>query len=298
MRLWEFHFPIPPWLLEVFGIMPGVFLEIEVFICRDDPDRKENSFIATLWLNRVVDIKEPDQPHRAESVTFNFSFSWPNPYHISDEEYCQNLAPSEVSEGSNDTFVNTDWMPDSPAPDYRNLSPQPPCFQAAEGEQQPQQPEISTLEIIQRVNERIGQACTIAEGLAQTIYRVRAGRDLDQVAFREGRLTYCQLQQIDRANNPDLNNNAADTAIAGPSAQLQEDEEHHKGEEEEWPPSHCLRTLEQTQVEDLSLATQMSPEFSENSTRQFEPIKTPIIPFPQEEDWSLWLNKQLDRVFQ
>ena len=123
MMIWELCFPIPPWILEAFGITPGIFLEIEFFFCRDNPDREENLIVITLWLNRVVDLDNDDQSHRVESLTLNFRFSWPNQYHVPDKEYCRNLAPSTVSKGSDDTFANTDWSQGPPAPNYHLLSP-------------------------------------------------------------------------------------------------------------------------------------------------------------------------------
>ena len=226
MRIWEFWFPIPPWILEAFSITPGILLEVELFLCRDDPDREENLIIIIIWLNRVVYLNNGDQPHRLETITLNFRFSWPNQYHISDEEYHRNIAPSNISKGSDNTFANTNWSPGSPAPYYNSLSPHPPCFQPAEEEQQEQNITITPLEIINWVNERIGQARSIAEELAQTIYWVHQGWDLDQTPFREGSLTYHQLQQIDQIHNPHLYSNATDTAVAGPLTWLQQDEQH------------------------------------------------------------------------
>ena len=305
-RIWEFHFSIPPWILEAFGITPGIFLEVEFFLCRDDPDREENSIVITIWLNRVVDLNNSDQPNTVELITLNFRFSWPNQYHVPDEEYHRNLAPSTVSKGSSDTFANTNWSPGSPVPQYNSLSPCPPCFQSAEEEQQNQNIEITPLKIINWVNERIDWACSIAEELVQTIYWVHQsqGTEFNQTAFREGGLTYCQLQQIDQINNPNLYSDTTDTAVVGPSTQFQEDEQYQEGEEqeehlEEQPLPHPLHIQEQMQQEDLSSKTQNSQESSKILTRPSTPIKqTLIVPFLTEEDWTLWLNKQLDRVFQ
>ena len=138
------------------------------------------------------------------------------------------------------------------------------------------------------------------EELAKMIDQAQLGRDLDQVVFREGGLMYHQLQQIDRANNPNLYNDVTDTAIVGPLTRFQEDKQHQEGEEEEeeLPLLHCLHTQELMQAEDSSSATQTLPKSSEISTRPSEPIKPPTVPFPQEEDWTLWLNDQLDREFQ
>ena len=170
MRTWEFHFPIPPWILEFFGIPPGVFLEVEFFICRDNPDREEITVVATLWLNRVVAVDEPDQPHKAESIEFNFMFSWPNLYCIHEERYSHHVAPSEVSKGSNDTFGSAELAPNTPAPNYWSISPQPPHFQPVVENQQAQTPSVlTTRDIVERLAERIGHTRSIAEELVETI---------------------------------------------------------------------------------------------------------------------------------
>ena len=120
---WEFQFPIPPWILEVFGLVPGIFLEVEIFISRDQPEREENSFAISIWLNWVVNLTGGDQPHFIESSTLNFKFTWPNPHHILHEEYQAKLRTTSVSEGS-DTFANTDWSPgpSSLAPHWLTLT--------------------------------------------------------------------------------------------------------------------------------------------------------------------------------
>lgn len=130
--------------------------------------------------------------------------------------------------------------------------------------------------------------------------------DLDQFAFREGGLTYRQLLQIDWINHLDLYSEAMGTAIAGPSSQFQEDKQHREGEEheehseEEKPLQHPLHIPEQMQQEDSSSETQISGESSTTSIRsELTPMEeTPIIHFPNEEEWTLWLDQQLDRVFQ
>ena len=174
MRTWEFQFPIPPWILEVFSLVPGVFLEVEIFINRDQPDREENSVAISIWLNWVVNLTDRDQPHFIESSVLNFEFTWPNQYHIPYEEHQANLRAESVSEGSNETFANTDWMPGSltNAPEYQSLSPHPPHFQSAEEEHQDQEIDCTTTEIIWSVNERISRVCSIAEEFTTTLNQV------------------------------------------------------------------------------------------------------------------------------
>ena len=130
---------------------------------------------------------------------------------------------------------------------------------------------------------------------------------INQFAFREGGLTYCQLQQIDWINHPKLYSKATGAAVAGPLSQFQEDDQHQEGEEQEEhleeeqePLQHPLHTPELMQQEDTSNETQISEGSSTTSigsVTTFQPEETPIIPFPNKEEWTLWLNEQLGRVF-
>ena len=133
-------------------------------------------------------------------------------------------------------------------------------------------------------------------------------QNLDHFIFREGRLTYRQLQQIDQINHPDLYSETTEAAIAGPSSPYQEDDQHQEGEgqeehleEEQEPLQHPLCTLELTQQEDTSNETQISEGSLTTSIgldTLLQPMEMPIIQFLNEEDWTLWLNGQLDRIFQ
>ena len=162
--------------------------------------------------------------------------------------------------------------------------------------------------VIQSVNKRIARECSIAEELSQTLNWVWQswGTELDQFTFREGRLTYHQLQQIDWINHPNLYSETTGAAVVGRSSQFWEDNQHREGEEQEEqleeeqePLQHHLRTPELTQQEDTYNKTQISEGSLTTSIRSESWLteQTPIIWFPNEEDWTLWLNEQLDRVF-
>ena len=115
------------------------------------------------------------------------------------------------------------------------------------------------------------------------------GTDLDQFTFREGRLTYHQLQHLDWINHPELYSEATGVAVVGPLLQFQEDDQHQEGEEQEEhseeeqePLHHPLCTLESTQQEDSCNETQISEEssmISITSGTTSQPIETPIVQF-------------------
>ena len=146
-------------------------------------------------------------PHFIESSTFNFKYMWPNPHHIPHEEYQENLHTTTVSEGS-DSFANTDWSPgpSSPPPNFNSLSPQPPHFHLADEEQQDELIDQTINQTISYVDNRITRGCSIAEELAQVLTEIQMAQaqNLDHFIFREGGLTYCQLQHLDQLVNPDI----------------------------------------------------------------------------------------------
>ena len=107
---------------------------------------------------------------------------------------------------------------------------------------------------------------SIAEELLKTLNQVQQsqGTNLDQFAFREGRLTYHQLQQIDCINHTDLYSETTAATVAGPLSQFQETDQHQEGEEhkehleEEQEPLHYpLHTPELMQQEDTLNETQI-----------------------------------------
>ena len=149
-------------------------LEVEIFICRDQPEREENLVAISIWLNQVTELTDGDQPHFIESSTLNFEFTWPNPHHIPHEEYQANLRAETVSEGSDNTFANTVWTPgpSSPAPKFNTLSPRPPCFQSIEEEQQDIETDHTISDMIRLASESITRGRSIAEELLETLNRV------------------------------------------------------------------------------------------------------------------------------
>ena len=73
------------------------------------------------------------------------------------------------------------------------------------------------------------------------LVHIWSGRDLDEVAFEEGNITYCQLWRIDQSSNPHLYTEASlleDAAYQPPGYQDSQDkgEAVEEVEEEELPP--------------------------------------------------------------
>ena len=164
--------------------------------------------------------------------------------------------------------------------------------------------------MIRQIDDRLMGGCSIAEELAQVLLEIRTAQaqNLDHFVFREGGLTYHQLQHLDCLANPELYNKATGAAVAGPSSQFREDDQHQEGEEQEKlieeeqePLQHPLCTPELTQQEDSYNEIQISGESSQalnnESENSVRPIETPIVPFPNEEEWTLWLDGQLNRIF-
>ena len=86
------------------------------------------------------------------------------------------------------------------------------------------------------------------ECIADLLTRIRSGENLDEPAFGEGTLTYCQLQRLDQQRNPHLYTEASlleDADYQPPRYQgnPSEDEEEEEGgtqEEEEQVEEHPL----------------------------------------------------------
>ena len=85
------------------------------------------------------------------------------------------------------------------------------------------------------------QPLTPQQRLGALINRIRSRRDLDEVAFTEENITYCQLWRIDQSSNPHLYTEASlqeDAAYEPPCYQDAQDKEEveEEVEEEELPP--------------------------------------------------------------
>ena len=74
----------------------------------------------------------------------------------------------------------------------------------------PPQPPIGTYRQI--VENHFNQSPTTADlSVEQILAHIRSGVDLDQIAFREGNITYWNLWNIDRNTNPQFYTDSSDT---------------------------------------------------------------------------------------
>ena len=92
------------------------------------------------------------------------------------------------------------------------------------------------------------QPPTPRQCLAAILARIRSGINLDEVAFKEGHITYCQLWRIDQGQNPHLYTEVSlqeDAAYESPHYQdNQVEEEAEEGAEvEEQQPLPMLLPL-------------------------------------------------------
>ena len=144
-------------------------------------------------------------PHLIEESEIVFGFLWPNQYYQIDED----LIVHTPSEGSTNSGSITPVDPETPELHEVPLPPAPI----------PEIPEIPgiaefnrrTEALCQRVeafNGRIRERPLTPEARVDSILeRVRAGINLDELAFSEGSLTYRNLRRIDQLTNPLLKRN-------------------------------------------------------------------------------------------
>ena len=147
-------------------------------------------------------------------------------------------------------------VPHEPAPRYQTLSPHPPHFQLETALPVPLFTQVpSNLLSVQEILQRIW-----------------SGTDLDQIAFREGGITFQNLRDINRVDKSS-------------STRFHEDREN-EGEE--------------LQAEDsLHLIQDPHPLSNSKSTPDFGPSSNKLwpIPFWNDNQWELFLNSEIERIF-
>ena len=109
-------------------------------------------------------------------------------------------------------------------PEYQILSPHPPHFQ------------LETVLLAPLFTWVLSNTVSIQE----ILQRIQSGWDLDQVAFREGRITFQNLRDINRSDNPQFYSNPSDTADEDSLSRFQEDRENEGEEELQGEEDHNL----------------------------------------------------------
>ena len=150
-------------------------------------------------------------PQTIENSRIIFGYLWPNPYYQVQETETA-CAPSRVSLEQGE--IPTGFTSPAPSPSQEEellYVPPPP----------PEIPELPELDIpgapdfnwrVRELRERIEAqnqrtvelGLTANQWIDTVLTRIRSGNNLDQPAFAEGNITYQQLRQIDRNENPEF----------------------------------------------------------------------------------------------
>ena len=213
-------------------------ITFKVSISTNRQEEEQNFFyIEIRFTNRSERLYHPRPFKEAEIV---FRYLWPNPYYQIDKNLIVCTPSAETSTGSNTPVDPTTpelqplhevQLPPSPIPEI------------------PELPGIAefnrrTKALHQRVevfNNRIRELpLTVNAKLDNILERVRAGENLDELAFSEGTLTYRHLRRIDQLTNPHLYSEASlleDADYQPPRVEEPEPlgEEEEVEEEEEHP---------------------------------------------------------------
>ena len=186
-------------------------------------------------------------PHLIKDSRIVYGYLWPNLYYQIEED----LIVCTLSRGSIVTGVTTSGTttPVDPlsSPEELHKVPLPPD----------PLPELPGLPDMFKFNRRVETVCqrvkqhnqqlregpsTPRQHLAVLLAHIRSGENLDEVAFTEGNITYCQLQRIDQLSDPHLYTEASlleDTNYQPPCYQDTQSE-GEGAEEEEVVEEHPL----------------------------------------------------------
>ena len=197
---WEFHIPIPHWILHFFYIERGLVITFTVTISAHWENEEFNLFIIKAKFRRQSERFTP--PRLIEESEIVFGYLWPNLYYHIDE----NLIVRTPSEGSTNSGSGSITLVNPETPELHKVQLPPPPI--------PKILEIPgivkfnhrTAALRQRVEDhncRIRELPLTSEARLNTILeRVRVGINLDELAFSEGSLTYQNLCWIDQLTNP------------------------------------------------------------------------------------------------
>ena len=272
MRTWEVTFPIPDWLLGFFHIPHGLVVTIEVHLSTYKSDKKNNSFYIEFYFTRH---QETDQPCWVKLVILTLVISWPNPFYQENPERAAHT-PSHTSIASDNTFGSVESTGEEPLqlvpPEYRTLSPHPPCFQP---------------EIVLPV-PLFTQAMSNTVSIQEILQRIWSGWDLDQVAFKKGRIMFWNLRDINRSDNPQFYSNSSDTVDEDSPTRFHKDREN-EGEEEPQEEVDQYHPLQPTHTPTPSINI---PD-SRNILRELQ-----LVPFSNDTQWEQFLHLEIERIFE
>ena len=195
-RSWEFTIPIPHWILHFFHIEEGLLITFHITISAHQTAEEFNSFTVRIFFRRRTEGSLP--PHQIEESRIVLGYQWPNLYYQIKEDLIVHT-PSRGSSATGVTASGTTTPVDPPSEEEElhkiplppNPLPKIPGF--------PPVSEINrrTEELHQRIEAHNWslreQPPTPHQRLAAILTHIWSGVNLNEIAFQEGNITYCQL---------------------------------------------------------------------------------------------------------
>ena len=197
-----------------------------------------NSFAIRIFFRQRSERSLP--PHQIEESRIVLGYQWPNLYYHIEEDLIVRT-PSRGSSATGVTASGTTTLVDPPSEEEveeLHKIPLPPD----------PLPEIPGFPPVSKLNRRTEELCQRIEAHNQSLREqpltphqcldailtcIQSRINLDEVAFQEGNITYCQLRRIDQGQNPHLYTEASlqeDANYEPP--RFQDDQEEGEVEEE------------------------------------------------------------------
>ena len=204
-QAWELTIPIPWWILYFYHIERGLLITLEVEISAHRETEEDNSFSLIIYFRWV--IEGTTIPQTIESSRIIFGYLWPNPYYQIPETETAH-APSRVSLELGELPTGFSSPAPSPSPleeltEVPQLPPELPKLPGLPGTSEFNQRVANLWQRIKAQNQRTRELGLTAEQWLDTVLTcVRLGFNLDEPAFAEGNITFCQLRNINHNKNP------------------------------------------------------------------------------------------------
>ena len=126
----------------------------------------------------------------------------------------------------------------------------------------------------------------------QILQQIWSGTDLDHIAFVEGGITFWNLQDIDRIENPQFYNDSPNAAGEN-SLSAFDRETENKGEEEQIKGGDSQLPLQPIQMEHHASTPSRTILDLGSTSNKLQPI-----PFINDSQWEEYLNSQLNKIFE
>ena len=193
---WEFTIPIPHWILHFFHIKEGLLITFHITISAHRTEEEFNSFAVGIFFRWRTERSLP--PHLIEESRIVLGYQWPNLYYQIKED----LIVRTPSRGSSVTGVRTSGTttpvdPSSSSEELHEIPLLPDPLPELPGLPSISDINCRTTELHQQIeahNQSLReQPSTPRQHLAALLTRIQSRINLNEAAFSEGNIPYCQI---------------------------------------------------------------------------------------------------------